>query len=259
MYVTFLADNNYYENTIRSYISAIRHQLKQDGEVLNEDQFLLESIIRSSRIKNNIKRDRMGISLNMLCNLLDQLNIKFDTQPYLRALYRAMFTLGYFCLLRVSELTTGRHPILAKDVSAARNKLKIQVKLRTSKTHNLSNRPQVIRYPDPDEEAEALKLLGSRHCPFTIIEQFISLRGEYVEDGDPFFTYKEGIPIKERQFRKVLKETIREAGYSNVDQFNTHSFRIGRANNLWNNLKLSLDRIKQKGRWLSDIIWNYFR
>lgn len=49
LYATFLADNPYDEVTIKSYMSAIRYQLQQDGVHLEEDKFLMESIIRSTR------------------------------------------------------------------------------------------------------------------------------------------------------------------------------------------------------------------
>lgn len=258
LYTTFLADNIYEEATIRSYLSAIRHELKQDGVILHEDRCKLEAIIRSSRYKNKGKRDRQGISQQMLHHLLDQVDYKYHDQQYLKHLYKAMFVLGYYCLLRVSELTSGKHPILAKNVTAAKNKLKIQVTLLTSKTHRLRDRKQVIRFPDPDEEVDAFKWLNTKYCPFTIIDDYIHMRQAADYPNEPFFVFNNNIPVKEGHFRRILKQVIKEANYE-VDKFNTHSFRIGRANHLMFKLNFAVDRIKLKGRWTSDSIWKYFR
>lgn len=38
LYTSFLADNIYKEQTIRSYLSAIRHKLRQGGVVLEENR-----------------------------------------------------------------------------------------------------------------------------------------------------------------------------------------------------------------------------
>lgn len=223
LYATFLADNNYDEGTINSYMSAIRFQLQQDGEHLSEDKFLLESIIRSTRYKNKEKRQRLGISEHMLHKLLDQVDLQFHSQPYLTALYKAMFVLAFYCLLRVSELTSGRHPILARNVIAAKNKLKIQITLNSSKTHTRAQNKQVIRFPDPDEEEDCFKWLNTKYCPFTIVEKYMSMREDIADDREQFFIFKDNIPIKEGNFRGVLKKLLINANF-NADQFNTHSF-----------------------------------
>lgn len=258
LYVSFLADNIYEEQTIKSYLSAIRHELKQDGVRLDEDKFLLESIIRSSRFKNREKRERLGISEQMLHRILDQVDLTFDQQPYLKSLYKAMYVLGFYCLLRVSELTSGAHPILAKNVIAARNKLKKQVTLVTSKSHTIRGKKQVIRFPDPDEEDDAFKWLNTKYCPFTILDDYIRKREEMASNQEQFFIFRSNLPVKEGNFRRILKRMIQQAGYD-VRQYNTHSFWIGRANHLLYKLNFNIDRIKLKGRWSSDSIWKYFR
>lgn len=258
LYATFLADNIYGEDTIRSYMSAIRYQLQQDGVHLNEDRILLESIVRSTRYKNRQKRQRLGISEYMLHKLLDQVDLSFSGQPYLTALYKAMFTLAFYGLLRVSELTSGRHPILAKNVIAAKNKLKIQITLESSKTHTPAQKKQVIRFPDQDEEEDCFKWLNTKYCPFTIVENYISMREAIATEKEQFFIFKNNIPIKEGSFRRTLKKLLIKANF-NAENYNTHSFRIGRANHLMYRMNFSVDRIQLKGRWASGAIWNYFR
>lgn len=258
LYATFLADNTYDESTINSYMSAIRFQLQQDGVRLEEDKILLESVIRSTRYKNKQKRQRLGISEHILHRLLDQVDNQFDQQPYLAALYKAMFVLAFYCLLRVSELTSGRHPILAKNVIVAKNKLKIQMTLETSKTHTVAQKRQVIRFPDPDEEGDCFKWLNTKYCPFTIVEHYIALRDKEAADQEQFFVFRDNSPIKEGHFRRILKKLLRQINLD-TEQYNTHSFRIGRANHLMYKMNFTVDRIRLKGRWSSGAVWKYFR
>ena len=56
-----------------------------------------------------------------------------------------MVLTGYYGLLRVGELTISPHTIKAMDVHKAENKNKILICLRTSKTHDRSNQPQIIK------------------------------------------------------------------------------------------------------------------
>ena len=48
--------------------------------------------------------------------ILEKTEDMFAEQPFLSALYRALFVSAYYGLLRVGELTAGNHPILATDV-----------------------------------------------------------------------------------------------------------------------------------------------
>ena len=83
----------------------------------------------------------------MLKILLQQVDIHFQriNQPYLNILYKTLFLTMYFGLLRVSEVTSGGHPILAKDVQIAANKKKFLLILRTSKTYWKNSKPQLIK------------------------------------------------------------------------------------------------------------------
>ena len=56
-----------------------------------------------------------------------------------------MISTSYFGLLRVGEITSGDHPVLATDVHIAANKRKIMFVLHTSKTHWKNMKPQMIK------------------------------------------------------------------------------------------------------------------
>ena len=47
--------------------------------------------------------------------IVDKLDDRFleEGQPYFNILYKALIIMGYYGLLRVGELTSGSHPVLA--------------------------------------------------------------------------------------------------------------------------------------------------
>lgn len=251
LYAAYLSDTTHKPATIETYMSAIKYKLIHDGYPLNEDRVKLQSIVRSSRIKNRKVHNRMPINRRILKNLIDAIGTKFHNQPYLAALYKCMFTLAYFGLLRVGEMVKGTHPILAGDVHASRNKNpKIQLVLRSSKTHGLGDRPQIIRIPNKVDEAEIYKLRGTKYCPFTILDDYLKLRGNYQDEGDQFFVFRSGDPVKDGHFRRTLKSLISVAGYQN-EFYSSHSFRSGRADDLRQG-GVEILTIQKIGRWKSE-------
>ena len=51
LYVGYLVNKSRRSTTIRSYISAIRAVLREDGVTLNEDKYLLTSLTKACRLK----------------------------------------------------------------------------------------------------------------------------------------------------------------------------------------------------------------
>ena len=121
--------------TIKCYISAIKAILMGVNVKINEDRYLLTSLTRACRLKNDCVCTRLPIHSHLLEVLLDKTQYHFFhiNQPYLAALYRAMFASAYYGLLYVSEMTTGSHSIYATDVQIGLNKKKIMFTLHTSK------------------------------------------------------------------------------------------------------------------------------
>ena len=72
---------------VKSYISAIKAILKEDGVKITEDQYTLAALIRACRIKNNRLASRMPIQSSMLSVLLSQIKFKYNNncQPYLQS------------------------------------------------------------------------------------------------------------------------------------------------------------------------------
>ena len=77
--------------------------------------FLILSLMKACRITNDRVRTRLPIQKGFLTVILNKASEMFHDQPYLASLYMALMSTAYFGLFRVSELTKGQHPVLAKD------------------------------------------------------------------------------------------------------------------------------------------------
>ena len=145
LFCTYLINRGSQASTVKSYISGIKAILKQDGYKWKEDCELLSTLTHACQIKNDKLRSRLPIGRKLLEMLIFELNHIWDTQPFLEAMYKAIFCLAYFGLMRIGELTQGDHPVKAKDVHIGTNKDKIMVILYSSRTHSKANYPQQIK------------------------------------------------------------------------------------------------------------------
>ena len=79
--------------------------------------------------------------------LLFVLERKFNSQPYLELLFKTVFLLACYGMMRIGELVKSKaeHAVRACYVHVADNKNKILLILFTSKTHDETNEPQHIK------------------------------------------------------------------------------------------------------------------
>ena len=116
LFIGFLVHSNKQSSTVRSYISAIKTTLKANKINIEEDSYLLVSLTRACHLKNDCVKTRLPIRKGMLRVLLETVMRHFDTQPYLLALYCALFSTMYFGMFRISEMTSTEHAVKASDV-----------------------------------------------------------------------------------------------------------------------------------------------
>ena len=191
----------------------------------------------------------------MLTSLLKMTRKQFQevNQNYLSILYQALFSTTYYGLFCVGELTVsnGGHQVLAKDVNIGTNKDKLMFLLRSSKTHNPGDVPQLIKITVLN------KINADEQCPFYLLRKYLEIRPERVSENEPFFIFRSGEPVTATHFRSVLKDMLKHAGFKQA-AYSTSSFRTGRAGDL---LKagLSIETIKKLGRWKSNAIFKYLR
>ena len=157
LYIAYLVHNGYQSSTVKSYISAIKAVLLKDGYKIDIDKALISSITSSCRLQNDRVLIRLPIRSNLLENILFQVQRKFKTQPYLEMLYKVIFLLQYYGLMRIGELvisTTDKHTLRAANIHAADNKEKLLIILYSSKTHGHYSRPQQIKITSLDNKGQ---------------------------------------------------------------------------------------------------------
>ena len=158
---------------------------------------------------NDKVKVRLPIGVKLLEMLLFELERKFggsSPQPYLEALYKNMFSLAYYGLMRVGELACGPHTMKARNIHTGKNKNKILIVLYTSKTHGIHVKPQEIKITALSNYEQTRK---NRHfCPFQLTRKFLMMRGPFLEDDEPYFVTRNRDPIQPNTARTLLRELI---------------------------------------------------
>ena len=251
--------------TVRSYVSAIKKTLRNDNYDWDDNLILMESLIKACKIRNDHVRTRLPIQIGLLELILFELQRLFN-ENYTIILYRAIFALAYYGLMRISELTTGNesnHFVRAKDIHVGVNKNKILIILYSSKTHGRESRPQQIKITANDNyrsvnRSSYDRSTNIRHfCPFSLLRDFMSMRGDYDGDDEPLFIFPGKMNVEAKHVRLVLKKCIKNLNL-NECLYDTHSFRAGMASDLMRN-SVPIAKIKQIGRWKSSVVYTYLK
>ena len=145
LFCAYMIDNGSKSSTIGSYVSAIKGVLRDDGYLWDDSRILLESLIRACKLENDVVKCRLPIHGHLLEALLFELQRYYDSQLYLMIMFKAIFSLAYYGLMRIGELTSGPHVVKAKDIHVGKNKDKILIILHSSKTHGKESLPQKIK------------------------------------------------------------------------------------------------------------------
>ena len=257
LYCTFLIENGNQSSTVKSCVSAIKATLRWDGYAWDDNQILIESLIKACRLKNDHVSYRFPIRVGLLETLLFEVQRQFlySGQTYLDSLYKAIFSLAYYGLMRIGELMEGEHTMKAKDIHIARNKNKIMIVLHSSKTHGKNKQPQKIKITGLDGYDDMTK--HRFFCPFSILRHFVDFRGGYWNEEEQFFIFRDSARVKPVHVRTVLCQILKKLNL-NPNLYNTHSFRSGRLVDMLKYGK-SLAEIKAAGRWHSNAVYRYLQ
>ena len=99
-------------------------------------------------------------------------------------MYKALFSLAYYGMLRVGELTEGPHCIKGGNIHVGGNKDKLLVVLYSSKTHGKESCPQKLKISAAPTTRKAEKFF----CPFKSVVKYMDLKMGYLDDEEQFFT-----------------------------------------------------------------------
>ena len=256
LFVGYLICKKLKSSTIKSYISAIRAVLAYIGIELNENRVLLTSLIKACKIHNDCIKTKLPIRKGLLTILIKAVDELYTTnpQPYLTAMYKALFSTMYFGLFRVGELTKSSHTVKAKDVHIGINKKKLMFILHSSKTHDEGNKPQVIKISAVSEVKDCKKSLV---CPFQLLQNYVNIRKPYRTEEEQFFVMKDRSPVTAHHLRKTLKRLLK-LNRLNSAIYTSSAFRAGRASDLLT-MGVSVETIRKIGRWRSSAVYTYLK
>ena len=256
LFGAYLVDNGIQSSTLKSYFSAIKHILKQDGYDWNDNKVLLSSLVKGCKLENDRVKIRLPIQKGLFEMLLFEVERVYGhekNQPYLESMYTGMFCLAYYGMLRVGELTKGPHTVKACNIHVGNNKKKIQIVLYTSKTHGQESGPQKVKIAAADPK----KVEKMFFCPFSAVLHFMSTRGSYKSEEEQFFVFADRSPVCPHHFRSTLRSLISKIDLDPL-LYDVHSFRSGRTCDLYK-FGYSIDQIKSMGRWKSNAVYRYLK
>ena len=192
LFVGHLVSQELKSTTIKSYISAIKAVLAEDGIFLDPNMYLLQSLTKACHLKNDKVRIRFPIQRNLLNILLQKLEAVFETQPYLCCLYQTIFLTAYYGLFRACKLAETMHAVKACDVFVGCNKNKLRFTLHTSKTHWFSNKPQIIKISTQlQEDGNHLfqNQTSNKYCLYQLLRNYVEVRRSCGGQHEHFFYF----------------------------------------------------------------------
>ena len=151
-YIAYMSHTGLSVSTITTYISGISTMHKLNGQTDNTKSFLVTNILEGSKRKSSPKADlRLPVSMNLLKRLIQTLPF-VCTSVYESTMFASAFSLYFFGLLRVGEITSqskgraGKHVIPGSDIKLVRNQdsVDLHLMIRSSKTDQHSHSTTLI-------------------------------------------------------------------------------------------------------------------
>ena len=247
LYIAHLDIKKLQPSTIQSHLSAISFFSQMNNMQDHTNSFNVEKIMKSLHRKNPSKDSRLPINQQLLNRIITILDNHCDS-GYECAMYRAMFSLAYYALLRAGECTSSKHVLTRESVrriSQGGKCYAIEVKFSSFKNSvNHGSAPPILQIQER----------GGVTCPVKIIDHYLSIR----HNGDgPIFITAAGKSVSSKQFRDKIKSCM---SFLSLDAtfYNTHSFRIGRATDMLDE-GYNEAQIRASGRWQSQAFLKYLR
>lgn len=228
-----------------THCSAIAFVHKLQGMDDPTDNFLIVKALQGAKNGNPHVDTRLPITLPILLRLVDSLD-HLSTSRWNRNLYRSMYLLAFFALLRVGEMTVSS--------GYSRNTLTVDCMETITGCRNL--RLQFHNYKH-SKRAASITIewqAAPRYCPVRAWQEYHTLRG-----SRPGFLFLrgDGKPPSRRDFAGQLALSLQACQLS-PDLYKTHSFRIGAATYAAGNHCSPL-QIRALGRWNSLAFLKYLR
>ena len=251
--VIFLFSSSLAYQSIRSYLSAVRHLQITSGlpdpalSSFSRLDYALKGVRREGAPKP--QRSRMPITPE----ILHKIHRVWSLQPcnFDRSMLWAAFCLGFFGFMRAGEFTCPSQEAFQSDmlspgdvcVDSHDHPTRLAIHLKRSKT-------------DPFGAGTTIHLgrTGSVLCPVVAMLNYLAIRPPKL---GPLFMFHDGSTLSRPRLVHSLRQVLREVGIDD-SQFSGHSFRIGAATTAAR-VGLNDSFIQTLGRWKSSAYTLYIR
>lgn len=254
-FVAFVVNQGLKHQTIKSYITAVRHLqvVGGGGDPKIGDMAQLALALRGTR-KEQLglpKRPRLPITPSVLLRMRSVWDCQATDWDHI--MLWAACCLGFFGFLRSGEFTVpddgsfdpAQH-LSFSDIAADNpaNPRMLSIRIKQSKT-------------DPFRMGVSIfvsRTDTSRLCPVAALLSYLALRGP---GEGPLFRFKDGRALTRTRLIDAVRKTLAKAGL-NPEAYSGHSFRIGAATTAAA-CGVPVDTIKTLGRWKSQAYQLYVR
>ena len=252
-FVAFLSAIPINYQSIRSYLSAVRHLQITSGlpDPALSPFARLDYVLKGARRQGLTapRPKRMPITAQVLQQIHQawaQLPPTFD-----RVMLWAAFCLGFFGFMRAGEFTCPSLQAFTPNMLAVRD---IQVDSHSAPSH-LS---VLLRESKTDQFGAGMTIhlgaTGDKLCPVVAMLGYLAIRPP---SPGPLFIFKDGTSLSRQRLVQMLRQALQLAGISDTG-FSGHSFRIGAATAAAQ-AGLNDSLIQTLGRWKSAAFNVYIR
>ena len=245
LYVTHLS-STLKTATIRSHLSAVAFFHQLHGYANPTSSFLIKKLLASRKKREACPPTRKAITINILRRLISTLKLpKYSS--YERKLYTAVFNIMYHAALRASEVCIT--PSSAHTLKASQLKTVPCRKGEALKIHFAS-------YKHSPRAPKPLILYPTQSSTCAVGAYNLYIRPQTKRDG-PAFLVDRRRPLTRQLLASTLHDLLRHM-HLNPSNYNTHSFRIGKATDMANQ-GYSYSQIALLGRWHSNAFLKYIK
>lgn len=245
-FVSYLSLQGLSANTADSYISAIGYNCKIMNVPDVTQNFIVKKVLEGMKRLKRRADTRLPITPRILCKIVSILpGVCFNT--YEGKMFQAAFTLAFWGLFRVGELTASgansdKRILALSDIKVKDSKLVVHI--RFSKTDQLGKGVTL----------EIPKALDNSVCPVASMTEYLKVRSRI--EG-PLFQHFSGSALTRYQFSTILSKCLKCCGIG-AENYKSHSFRVGGCTALFMS-GYSSEEIQTRGRWKSEVYRSYIR
>ena len=241
LYVTYLHNNKMKAQTIRSHLSSLTFYFNMYGKNTPCDSFHTQKLLKSYSKTDDPISTREPITLQILILMLHKVPEITETTHETKML-QSLFTLMYHALLRISEVTKStknKHNIKPTQIGITQREIII-----TFNSYKFSKGlpTQMAIQPQP------------RWCPLKLYNAYNSISDPKRQAA---FTHKDNKPLTPAYIRRTSKALL-DAISRNPNDYNTHSFRIGKATDMYK-AGYTDSQIRMAGRWTTTAYKKYIK